>query len=89
MSDKQQKNLDLDGIVKTAQNLKQGQEYFKYFDESTNHTKEKYYKEREQCQVERVYLSSDKQDTEKQYVIMRQKINRNPVVGDKFSSRHG
>jgi DNA-directed RNA polymerase I subunit RPA2 len=22
-------------------------------------------------------------------MIMRQKINRNPVVGDKFSSRHG
>lgn len=66
-----------------------GKQILQYIDMETQQPKEKLYKEREPSQIERVYLSSEKDHPEQQYSILRYLFNRNPVVGDKFSSRHG
>ena len=51
--------------------------------------KHKYYKDQEESHLETVFLAGDSKKENSVNVTMKLRYNRKPVVGDKFSSRHG
>ena len=81
--------VDVDGLPKVGVQLRRGDEYFKYVEKSTHSTKRKFYKDAEAAYVESVSLSSAPENPKCSAVNVKLRYPRNPVTGDKFSSRHG
>ncbi|KIK98310.1 hypothetical protein PAXRUDRAFT_824005 [Paxillus rubicundulus Ve08.2h10] len=82
--------LDKDGLPYTGMKLDSGDPIAAYVDDTTGRTKFVKYKGDEQGIVDEVrLLGSDTGDTELQKLHITLRITRSPVIGDKFSSRHG
>ncbi|KAF9238805.1 hypothetical protein BU15DRAFT_88248 [Melanogaster broomeanus] len=82
--------LDRDGLPCIGTKLDSGDPIAAYVDDTTGRTKFVKYKGDEQGIVDAVrLLGSDTGDTELQKLHITLRITRSPVIGDKFSSRHG
>ncbi|TCD63877.1 hypothetical protein EIP91_004817 [Steccherinum ochraceum] len=84
------KFLDDDGLPFVGTKLSSGDPVAAYIDDTTGRTKFVKYKGDEDAFVDTVrLLGSDAGDQELQKVHVTLRITRAPVIGDKFSSRHG
>ncbi|KAH8118656.1 beta and beta-prime subunits of DNA dependent RNA-polymerase [Phellopilus nigrolimitatus] len=82
--------LDLDGLPYIGTRLKSGDPIAAYVDDTTGRTRFVKYKGDEVGYVDEVrLLGSDAGDSELQKIHLTFRITRSPVIGDKFSSRHG
>ncbi|KAI5119589.1 hypothetical protein M0805_005761 [Coniferiporia weirii] len=82
--------LDIDGLVFVGSRLKSGDPIAAYVDDTTGRTRFVKYKGDELGYVDEVrLLGSDTGDIELQKIHITFRITRSPVIGDKFSSRHG
>ncbi|ESP01571.1 hypothetical protein LOTGIDRAFT_180297 [Lottia gigantea] len=82
--------LDVDGLPYIGRLLHQGDIYYSYVNLQTGDTKVIYYKNEESAYIEQIKLLGDddgKMELQKIAIVLR--IPRNPIIGDKFSSRHG
>lgn len=80
---------DIDGLPKLAEKLNSGNQYLVYNDLATHSNKRKFYKSSEAAIVESVSVHSAPENPDCSSVNVKLRIPRNPVTGDKFSSRHG
>ncbi|EPQ58941.1 beta and beta-prime subunits of DNA dependent RNA-polymerase [Gloeophyllum trabeum ATCC 11539] len=84
------KFLDLDGYPFVGTQLSPGDPIAAYIDDTTARTRFVKYKGDEVAYVDEVrILGSDAADSECQKIQVTLRITRSPVIGDKFSSRHG
>lgn len=82
--------LDVDGLPMIGAKIEEGDPIAAYFDETLGKTKIMRYKSSEVAYVEEVkLLGDDFGDQEFQNLTVKLRIPRSPVIGDKFSSRHG
>ncbi|KAF7332568.1 DNA-directed RNA polymerase subunit beta [Mycena kentingensis (nom. inval.)] len=82
--------IDWDGLPFIGAKLSSGDPIAAYIDDTTGKTRFAKYKGDEQAYVDQVrLLSSDAGDSELQKIQVTLRITRSPVIGDKFSSRHG
>ncbi|THH11930.1 hypothetical protein EW145_g331 [Phellinidium pouzarii] len=82
--------LDLDGLPFIGTKLKSGNPIAAYVDDTTGRTRFVKYKGDETAYVDEVrLLGTDAGDSELQKIHITFRITRSPVIGDKFSSRHG
>ena len=82
--------LDVDGLPFVGSYLAKGSPMYACWNEATGRTMIKRYKGEEAAYVDTVrVIGSDAGDTECQRVQIMFRIPRAPVIGDKFSSRHG
>ncbi|KAI0717958.1 beta and beta-prime subunits of DNA dependent RNA-polymerase [Fomitopsis betulina] len=82
--------IDDDGLPFVGVKLQPGDPYAAYVDDTTGRTKFVKYKGDEIAYVDSVrLLGSDAGDSELQKINLTVRITRAPVIGDKFSSRHG
>ncbi|EDR12738.1 uncharacterized protein LACBIDRAFT_246569 [Laccaria bicolor S238N-H82] len=82
--------LDLDGLPFIGARLSSGDPIAAYVDDTTGRTKFVRYKGDELGYIDEVrLLGFDAGDTELQKIHITLRITRSPVIGDKFSSRHG
>ncbi|KAF8806271.1 beta and beta-prime subunits of DNA dependent RNA-polymerase [Phlegmacium glaucopus] len=82
--------LDTDGLPHVGTRLLSGDYIAGYIDDTTGRTKFVKYKGDEMAYVDQVrLLGSDAGDSELQKLHITLRITRAPVIGDKFSSRHG
>jgi len=82
--------LDSDGLPMIGVMLEDGDPLAAYYDDITGKTDVIKYKGGETAFVEEVrLLGTDAGDTELQILSIKYRIPRSPVIGDKFSSRHG
>lgn len=82
--------LDVDGLPMIGAKIEEGDPIAAYFDETLGKTKMVRYKSSEVAFVEEVkLLGDDSGDQELQNLTVKLRIPRAPVIGDKFSSRHG
>ncbi|CAK5262905.1 unnamed protein product [Mycena citricolor] len=82
--------LDTDGLPFVGTKLDSGDPIAAYIDDTTGRTRFVKYKGGEQGLVDQVrLLGSDAGDSELQKIQITLRITRSPVIGDKFSSRHG
>lgn len=82
--------LDDDGIIPSGVKVTSGDPICAYIDETTGRTMVEKYKGDEEAYIDEIrLLGSDGGDTELQKIHFKIRIPRSPVVGDKFSSRHG
>ncbi|MBW0462799.1 hypothetical protein O181_002514 [Austropuccinia psidii MF-1] len=86
MSDK----LDSDGVAKVGSHLKSGDPLCAYVDRTTGKTYWEKYKGSEEAFVDEVrMIGGDSNTKECLKIQFKLRIPRSPVIGDKFSSRHG
>ncbi|THH31929.1 hypothetical protein EUX98_g2298 [Antrodiella citrinella] len=84
------KILDLDGLPFPGTKVSSGDYIAAYIDDTSGRTKFVKYKGDEEALIDTVrLLGSDAGDSELQKVHLTLRITRAPVIGDKFSSRHG
>ncbi|KAI0711055.1 beta and beta-prime subunits of DNA dependent RNA-polymerase [Cerioporus squamosus] len=84
------KLIDVDGLPFVGARLNPGDPIAGYFDDTIGKTKFSKYKGDEVAYVDTVrLLGSDAGDQELQKINITLRITRAPVIGDKFSSRHG
>ena len=84
------KFIDEDGLPQVGVRLTQGDPYYAYVDEVSGKVKIQCYKGMEDAYVDQVrLLGTDEDNTELQKVHIKLRIPRPPIIGDKFSSRHG
>ncbi len=86
--------VEVDGLPAVGQRVKSGDVLFSVFDESTGRTRVQRYKGFEDAYIDEVRLlgidnSSHSSAVPLQKIHIKYRIPRNPVIGDKFSSRHG
>ncbi|KAK4683850.1 DNA-directed RNA polymerase I subunit RPA2, partial [Tremellales sp. Uapishka_1] len=82
--------VDTDGLPRIGARVKSGDVVAAYVDDVTGRTKFHKYKGDEMAYVDEVrLLGSDSGDSELQKLHIKFRIPRSPVIGDKFSSRHG
>lgn len=82
--------IDRDGLPRVGVLLKAGQPICAYFDRTTNRTKFDKYHGDEAAYVDQVrVIGSDSKGNEAKKVHIKLRVPRAPVIGDKFSSRHG
>lgn len=82
--------LDTDGLPHVGVKLEDGDPMAAYFDESNGRTYVEEYHGTEPAYVEEVrLLGSDTGDSECQMLQIKLRVTRAPIIGDKFSSRHG
>lgn len=82
--------LDGDGLPFLGTKLKSGDAVCAYYDRTNGRTNVEKYKGDETAYVEEVRLiGSDHSDAEAQKLHIKLRVPRSPVIGDKFSSRHG
>ncbi|KAI9303075.1 hypothetical protein BJ944DRAFT_166080 [Cunninghamella echinulata] len=81
--------LGKDGLPHVGAHLKADDPICAYVDESSGRCIVKKYKGPEDAYVDEVRLVGDDAGNELQKVHIKLRITRSPVIGDKFSSRHG
>ncbi|XP_065889347.1 DNA-directed RNA polymerase I subunit RPA2-like [Dysidea avara] len=87
---KTEDKLDPDGFPPIGTLLQEGDPYYCFIDESCNESHVKYYKSAEPAFIDQIkFLGNDVGSGPLQQVYVKFRIIRNPIIGDKFSSRHG
>ncbi|KAJ1968965.1 hypothetical protein H4R35_006275 [Dimargaris xerosporica] len=82
--------LDVDGLPYIGARLNKGDPLYAFVDESTGRTVIKRYKDSEEIIIDTVrVLGCSATKTDIQAVSITFRVPRAPVIGDKFSSRHG
>ncbi|KAI9492937.1 hypothetical protein BDB00DRAFT_764599 [Zychaea mexicana] len=82
--------LGTDGLPHIGAHLKADDPLYSYIDDATGRCLVKKYKGPEDAYVDEVrVLGDDLGNSELQKVHIKLRITRSPVIGDKFSSRHG
>lgn len=82
--------LDDDGLPLIGVKVEEGDPIVAYFDETLGKTKVKTYHSSEPAFIEEVkLLGDDSGDSECQQLTIKYRVTRTPLIGDKFSSRHG
>ncbi|KAF8638614.1 hypothetical protein AX17_002155 [Amanita inopinata Kibby_2008] len=82
--------LDMDGLPFVGTRLRSGDPLAGYVDDTVGRTRFIKYKGDEMAYVDEVrLLGSDAGDSELQKIHITLRVTRSPVIGDKFSSRHG
>lgn len=82
--------LDDDGFPMIGVHVEEGDPICAYYDDTLGKTKVKTYHSSEPAFIEEVkLLADDSGDLECQQLSIKYKITRAPLIGDKFSSRHG
>lgn len=85
-----ERKLDADGLPIVGQRIRPDDPFVSIFDEATGETKVQKFKGLEEAYVEQVSLIGDETGSlPAQKANIKLRIPRNPVIGDKFSSRHG
>lgn len=82
--------LDADGLPMIGVKVEAGDPIVAYYDDTLGKTKVKTYHSSEPGYIEEVKLLGDEtSDQEGQQLTIKYRITRAPLIGDKFSSRHG
>lgn len=82
--------LDADGLPLIGVKVDEGDPIVAYYDDTLGKTKVKTYHSTEPAYIEEVkLLGDDSGDQEGQQITIKYRITRQPLIGDKFSSRHG
>lgn len=82
--------LDDDGLPMIGVKMEEGDPIVAYYDDTLGKTKVKTYHSNEPAYIEEVKLiGDDNGDQEGQMLTIKYRVTRTPLIGDKFSSRHG
>ncbi|XP_031556701.1 DNA-directed RNA polymerase I subunit RPA2-like [Actinia tenebrosa] len=82
--------LDSDGLPPIGSKLENGDPFYSYIDNTTGEATIKKYTNLEPCIIDDVkILGNEMGDKPLTKVCIKLRIQRNPIIGDKFSSRHG
>lgn len=82
--------LDADGLPLIGVKVEEGDPIVAYYDDTLGKTKVKTYHSSEPAYIEEVkLLGNDYGDQEGQNLTIKYRVPRAPLIGDKFSSRHG
>lgn len=81
--------LDEDGLPPIGLYVEQGDIVYSVMDQETGKVTYKKHESSEPAYVDEVRILDGNKDKGVQKVSIKYRYNRNPVVGDKFSSRHG
>jgi DNA-directed RNA polymerase I subunit RPA2 len=82
-------SLGPDGLPRIGQRILPGEPLYCVMDVVTKKMKVINYKEPELCYIDDIKHIGHPGETECQKISLKLRLNRNPVIGDKFSSRHG
>lgn len=84
------KNLEVDGLPEIGSYVEKGDPLYCVIDDIEDHDKAGRHKEGEKAYIQNVRLiGSENGQAEENKASVTLRFNRNPVIGDKFSSRHG
>lgn len=84
------KTIEVDGLPAVGQKVSPDDILFSVHDEATGQTRQERYKGFEDAYVDEVrLLGDDNGEGPLQKINIKFRIPRNPIIGDKFSSRHG
>lgn len=82
--------LDDDGLPIIGVHVEEGDPICAYYDDTIGKTRVKTYHSSEPAYIEEVKLLADETgDSECQQLTIKFRVTRAPLIGDKFSSRHG
>ncbi|PRP80117.1 hypothetical protein PROFUN_12271 [Planoprotostelium fungivorum] len=86
-------SLDEDGLPAVGQLIKEGDPLYCVYDPIAKQFSVKKYKTNEECYIDDILVidphNAHDQKVGPEHVVIKLRYNRNPVIGDKFSSRHG
>ena len=81
--------VDLDGLPRVGTPIWSGETYYSALDSLTGKAKTGKLKGEETAVVDQVSIVGHGKDKNIRHANIKLRFNRNPVIGDKFSSRHG